>query len=431
MQQKKKHALTAAFVLVAAQMLWFVHSYATPLFYYDAWDIYFQLWDDQRSLWELFLAPVGTPPHRAGLGNIFAKLYLNASGWNPRVESFSIAAMFIASTGIAILIKRRLEVAWSYWDLLLISQLLTIASWETLVGTPVAAIGAVPMLWIFLTALSLLIPQPMLRCGVLALGCSVAIFCAYGYVTVPAASALLTFTAWREKDRSAKLFAGGSLFFLLIVFAYYATSAGTGAGQDSHRSILAFFQFVGALSVYLFGWHMYFWPLPYVGILIFLVLLFTVFLTARTLVWKRDAASEVIFFLLSATLTFVLLASWGRSEIGVRAAYTSRYLAYLLPGYFAVYLAVQTLAIGSMRRALLRFLLVGQLVMHVVFYLHQYPKVRHHLLPRQEIVECLKRGDALEVCQRQANYSIHPDGAQLIQPKLDLLKARGLGPWAH
>lgn len=427
----ERTAARAALVIGSLQLLWFVHAYAVNIFYFDAWSIYPRFFEN-LSAWELFLSRAGSAPHRPGLGLLLAKACLELSNWNARTESFAIALLLIASAALVFRLKNRLGIRASYWDVLLVAYLLSLASWETLVGTPISAFGAVPYFLFIVLAQFLVIDHIRWRSVGLAAVASILIFCTYGYLALPPVLFLLARDALREPGARRKGWPVGSIMVLLAAFSYYVLSAPPGPGDGKSIALVHYLEFLGTLTATAFGWYMYLPPLTWIGLGLFLGLLALAGWSALDAVFApRSARTDLLLLMLSWSLLFILLSSYGRSDLGARGALTSRYFVYLLPLVIAVYFWGSGLKNPLGRQGLLASLAISQVALTLFLWLHQLPKVRAEMDKREQIVRCLRLPEnSVAHCQSEAGYLIHPDLIDgHVQQTVDLLRARHLGPF--
>lgn len=431
---RKKAVVLTALVLSSLSLLVFVAVFSVNLFYYDAWDAFWPILE-KKSWLELFTLQFG--PHRLGLGIWLSKIGLSLTHWNARTEPFLIAMVMIGSCGLALHLRRRLGQSWSYWDILFIAHFLSLASWESLVGTPVLSFGAVPLFLILGGAYCLSLEDISKRNLSLALMSVPLAFTCHGQLTLPLIVVCLGSTLFRPDPKKTKGLTGIYLILITAMITYLALTYRTGwEGADCLNTegskIWNMLQFAGAYSLALFGLYMYLPGLPILGIGLYLCLIGL--WVGWVIRWaKRDDSPtrRVIIYLLGFTLLHATLSAYGRSCIGVRAAYTSRYFVYMLPAYCGVYFWIFMGPLSQWKKGILGGLLAAHLLLQAFLAFHQLPKVAEEMEKRREIADCLRDGVGVLDCETRANYSLMPDSQALGLPKkVERLRELRLGPFS-
>jgi len=431
---KKSWVIFSAFGALSGWMLGFVAAYAVNLFHYDIWDV-FQPSFGQKSTWDLFSMQFGS--QRIGLGILMSEILMRLSQWNARAESFAVALTFMLSAGVALRLKWKLFREWSWWDLLLVFQMLSLASWESIVGTPFLAFSSVPLLLILLSAYTRLIANGIIRAGVTLLAIVVMLYSSQSILAVPAMCFLMGcdfIRASRRQDQLAILvvliLSGIATFYL--VATHDRTIVGTACFDTVVVGAWDYLLFVGAYTLSLFGWYMYVPGVAVVGIGIFFGLLLIWLRGIKRLLDRRNAEpiSEIIFFLLGFTLLHGCAAAYGRACLGTRAAYTSRYFPYMLPGYIAVYFWILSKSKPQIKKIGLGFLCLSHLVLEIFLYGRQLPKVKAELISREAVRACLVEGGELLECEKLVGFQIHPSSEKAqISGRVEFLRNHRLGPF--
>ena len=148
------------FVLLAAKQLLFINKYTVNMLYWDQWDFYNPLFNNE-TLWQAFTHQHG--PHRQGIGFILTEFLAKESGWNTRWDAFGISFCLIFSAFIAISILLKSSINNAFYLVLVPLAFFTPHSWEMLVGPSNISHGAMPVLLIMLYCLTLFSGKPLSR----------------------------------------------------------------------------------------------------------------------------------------------------------------------------------------------------------------------------------------------------------------------------
>jgi hypothetical protein len=115
-----------------------ISYFSVNVLYFDQWDFLAPLFQGNASLGQFFFWQHG--PHREGLGLIADSLLYPLTDWNTRAESFLIAGCVFTAMLFALVLKYRLFGRLSWGDAAIPMIFLTLAQYETFIGTPNAGL---------------------------------------------------------------------------------------------------------------------------------------------------------------------------------------------------------------------------------------------------------------------------------------------------
>ena len=141
----------------------------------------------------------------------------------------------------------------------------------------------------------------------------------------------------------------------------------------------------------------------------------------------NSAMDIVVVVLTMFTLLFCILTAIGRVVLGLDAAQASRYVTYLIPGFFGMYLHLVSRPSEKTKPFFLTALLLGLIV--ATFPLRSVDVQTMSWLRESKIrwrQHFLQTGD-IEESNRSARFMIYPDAERThLQRKLAYMKARRL-----
>lgn len=157
MKNSKKQIATVGSVaaiifslIVVARWWYYVNRYSVNILFWDQWDFYNAFFEN-KNLWEIFRWQHG--PHRQGIGFIITRVVASLSGWDTRVEAFTIAGVVCLAMITALALRARFKPRLFWADVAIPLIFLTPIQFELFAGTPNLSHGSVPLLLFMLYCL--------------------------------------------------------------------------------------------------------------------------------------------------------------------------------------------------------------------------------------------------------------------------------------
>src|SRR5262245_4694009 len=421
--------VTLAFVVLGLRLFRFIDTYAVNIFFWDQWDFLTGFFEG-RGWWELFTWQHG--PHRQGLGNLIIYVLYNLSDWDVRAEAFAAGVIVFAASLVALLVKYQLFHAFVWTDICIPLIFLTLIQWEIFTGTSNLAHGPLPLLLSMLFCLAMLNSRPFMRVLLCLMINFVAIYTGFalflGLVTMALFALLLVRSVLEGQDVLLYIIAlAVALASFASFFLGYHWQPAVDCFRFPHDKRLGYLSFLAFIFVQSCG------VTRFVGIQMWLslCLLATIVLTSLIVSWRmlfasqQSKLSQVIFVLSTFSLLFSINTALGRVCLGVGLAATSRYVPYILPTAFGIYLSLLALARS--------YPWAGQVLVtcFVILYAMQETSARQdrstiHWFSngKKAWKSCyLKRGD-IAACDKSTSFPIYPSPqATRLQEKLQHLKA--------
>ena len=431
------------FIVVSIRWWIYVNRYSVNILFWDQWDIYGAFFD-KHNLWEIFSWQNG--PHRQGAGSIITGIIANLSGWNTRTECFIIGGTVFLAMFCAILLKRRLTSALSWADVSIALIFLAPIQYEIFTMIPNLSHGPMPLLLLILYALSWTIPHTAIRYALVLTLNFLLTFTGFGIVIcviTPLLFIINGICAYREKDTGELVSSLVCIIICLMTIAaffigYKFEPAVPNFVFPADRFWIEYPRFVCLLLAYFFQIKINSAiPALWLGLIIAFLLVSICLFHLRRLfkassgsgLQTRNAwLSRSIVILSSFTLAFSVLAAIGRVSTG---PYVSRYIPYLVPGFFAVYLHILDIA-GKTRLRINKDLILAVVVS--VFFVGCYPLNewdRHtfewFMLKKSMWKDRYLISENIEATDKAVGLVMHPNaGKTHLKDKLDYLKRRKL-----
>ena len=361
-------SLAAALAFVAwlvAHRLWLVWNNSVNVLFWDQWDVYMPLFRELGA-WDGFNHQHG--PHRQGLGSLLTGAMALWTGWDVRYDAMMAVGAMILAAGIGIDIARRCEAGLIETLLLVPLLALTTRQYELWVGPSNPAHSPLPVLLTMTYAWCWFIERPSVRLPLQAVLVALLIFTGFGIFAGAIGSALFAWEAWshwREERPRAALVALAAIVFAAGVWALffrgYVFEPAEPNFRFPHSRPWEYLWFIVMMFAAFGGWKD---PVELgfpLGAVLFIAVLLVAVTHGRRLLagpFASKRTSIVLLVLAAATLLFCLNPAVGRIGLGWRAGGNpSRYVAMLMPGLFAVYLASRAWPKTWMRGATFGFLL--------------------------------------------------------------------------
>jgi hypothetical protein len=419
-------ALGARFFLVISQ-------YSVNVFFYDQWDFLTPFFRHQPGIAELFFWQHG--PHREGIGLIADRFLYPLTHWNARTDSFLIGGSIFAAMLLALLLKRKLYGPLSYSDLAIPLIFLTLQQYEAVVSTPNPGYSGFPLLMMMLYCVALLGRNRWLRYSlVLALN-FLLIYTGFGFfMGVVTVGVFLLECYWSWCQMTSVPFPQALTGLLVAVasvasfFVHYTFSPAADCFQVPRSHLLQYPGFMALMfSAFVVPRHpSVSWGMMLLGAAILLGM-------AAVLGWhllhlRRCAGPDPHLIggvLLGYSLLFSANAAIGRLCLGLRGAYTSRYVTLLIPAFLALYFYLLSKPWRGKRNLVLAIwiLLLLPSAMHKPRF-----EMRWFSDGKRAWANCYVRTENIRYCDQSTNFAVYPLPPEQtgLQQKLDYLKQHRL-----
>jgi hypothetical protein len=337
-------------------LLWRLYGlswqFASNVPFSDQWTLWGVLFDGFQwgDFWRAYQFQHG--PHRQGLSFALMVPFYHLSHWNIRFEALVIASIQVLSGLLALRLRiKLLGKPLSAWDGILLAAFWGTLAYETIILAPNASHSIAPLALLLMWANVWLAPVAKWR-TVLLLGLTHALcFTGFGLLAMPALVFTLALQVWRGPQalrvRNAVLLAGA-----LLAMAHFSVGYVFNPAVDNfdghHPALPEYLGFLSALLQYFFqfqvtgapeGWYLmggtYLLAMCGVGLYALLRLLG---LENRSPLPVDEMFWSVVLLLAGTTITFAAMTTYGRTLLGLPAAYASRYMVLLLPGFLGLYL---------------------------------------------------------------------------------------------
>jgi hypothetical protein len=296
-----------------------------------------------------------------------------------------------------------------------------------------------PLLLVVSFATILLIESARWRLFLLLLVDLVATYTGFGLLLGWITPIVILLQWWRgEVRRSAALLAITGALAISASFFYdyrvpWYTATGTclrnGSSPWEHLAffVLVFARAFGATRIVSFP--------TVLGVVLAAALLWLVAMRSAQLVrpqLAKDQLREVTWVLGTFTLLFGVVASAGRSCLSAHAGLNSRYVPYVVPGLFALYLS--HLGAGQRPDTRTRLLAYGFLIVYVALDVWprsvDYREMNYFYAGKTRWIECVRRERDAVTCSREVGFYPDPTPADLSE-KLATMAQEHLGFFAE
>lgn len=429
----------AACLLVFIVLRWFflIDEYSVNMLYWDQWDFLDALFTD-KGAWELFSWQHG--PHRQGIGFFLTKLVADLSGWNTRMESFMIGAVICLAAMTAVVLKFRLVGNITALDVVIPLLYLSPLQFSLFANTPNVSHGAMPLLLITLFCLCWTLNNIRLRYTACSLINFMTIYTGFGFFLGCITPLLFASEIYRARKRKRTP-------DLVLAFAFFLIAL---------ASLLSFFidyTFNSAAKGFVFP-HPY--PFMYVqymlisfgafcgirgsnivsmlaGLPVLCCMIYIAIQAALPLVRKgadktRDkdiVFGQIVLMLIFFSLIFSLNLAVGRVCLGLETATASRYTAYMIPAFFALYLFAVTRKRAPVRQ--IAFCMSCFFLTTFSIGNHNRVYAESSCQGKQRWKEAYLQTESIFLSNRLSGFAIHPNPqATRLQEKLDYLKEHRL-----
>lgn len=413
---------------LALWLVWLVRVYAVDLLYYDQVTLAAPLATTSNPL-EIFFFRYAR--HRQGLAYVFWGWGQQLFGVDARVPAWLSLTFVLLGTLPALWVAQRANRP--YWtDAIIPIVFLSTKHHETLFGAANPSHGPFPLFLLMGFAASLFVRHPVLRAMLASVAYFLLIFSGFGFLIVPVMLgyvALATIGIYRSQAPDAMLISalllatvvGGGLF-LWDYQSQSALACFTGEIRPAAQLTFAFAMLAHVLGFVQVNPAFVHPVVVMAGGAFFIGLAYITLQSGLSLAHgtHNDAARRtagMIFITAGFCLAFVLVTAYGRECQGIFAAFSSRYVPYLLPGFWAVYLALKNQL--SARSLIIVF--VGVALLQLRAQDHWYHAIRGFHQDKTAIVRC-SGGDPQNIpaCQDELGIAVYPSTEQL-RDRLDVI----------
>jgi hypothetical protein len=420
--------VTVVFILLVVRLASFIDRYTVNIVYWDQWDFLQGLFESADP-WTLFRWQHG--PQRQGLGNLATAILYSATDWNGRADAAASGFAMVLACLAALWLVKRLCGALVLWDAVLPLLFLTTSSAETYVVAPNLAHGPLPVLLVVTYALALTIRAHPSRCLAMVALNFFAVNTGFTLLLGGITPAILLLLACspRLTGRERAIYAGGVAASIATValFLYgFSLLSATDCFQFPHTRPWEYVPYAGLVLSRPFGveaaGHLFIGSLVATGMAGFVG--YAMFQLIR-------AGRDSIFWLVTSclagfTLLFAGSTAVGRVCLGFDSAMATRYIPYILPGLFAVYLVIRR----ASRRSSIATALLPVFVVACIAKERDMTSINEagtYLLYKQRWRDCYLSTHDIDECDAVAGHGVYPaPEATKLQEKLDWLEARGL-----
>lgn len=421
------------FLLLYLRSVYFIRQHVVEVFYSDEWDFLGGLFNGD-SWWSLFRWQHGS--HRMGVGYWVIKINSLLSDWSELSLTITVATLLLVSGVLAYLLKLRLSHADKWRDLALPFLFLNLFQWELYVGAPNPAHGSVPLLLTMLMACSLTLRSRRWRYAIF-LGLNfLNIHTGFGYILGLCVPPYLLLEIWGRRRTSQKWKLEGIAFVVsLASIAYFFHDYASIQNTENPSLKLSmlwelpifiaglFSRGIGATRLN---------ALALIGAGLALLSVWNLWQSGRRIARHSDksfkSSDSIVFLFCAYTLLFALSCGVGRLGLGgVGGGLISRYVPYLVPAFFALYLCYSRAPLNSLvgiTRNLLLILFIG---MNLKMSRRDETNIQIFSEGKRKWAQCYLQNKDLEWCDKTTQFNVHPSYAGTrINEKLEFLREHKL-----
>ena len=435
-----KDRLQAAIVAIVSVALGWrffhvIHQYSVNLFFSDQWDYLRPFFDhDKPGLTELFLYQHG--PHREGIGLFADKFLYPLNHWNTTADSYFIGGCIFAAMLLALSLKQKLIGPLVIQDVAIPAIFLTLAQYETVIGTPNPAYSGLPLLMTMVYCHALLLGNTLLRYAAILLLDGLLIYTGFGLfmgaVTIGVVL-LECYWSWRGMTRVPLIQAITALVIasalLASFFVDYQWAPYVDCFEPPRHRLWAYPWFMAIMFSRFLGSRHYLPLITTLGAILLAGAFAVMVLQFGRLVHRGSEPESVVgAVLLSYSLLFSANSAVGRICLGLpAAAQASRYVTLMIPAFVGIYFFLMTCNWSRRNLLLLPFVaivLVGAAIKTTSDY-------RWLGNGKRAWADCYRSTGNILFCDQTTKLTIFPPaGRDRLQRRLDFLSERHLNLFA-
>ncbi len=419
-------------LLLSVRFFLFISRYSVNIIFWDQWDFLRNFFVDDPGIAELFVLQHG--PHREGVGLIADKVLYPLTAWNVRAESFMIGGCILIAMLLALLLKKQLFGKISTSDIVIPMMFLTLAQYETVIGTPNPAYSGFPLLLIVLYGLALLQKTYLLKYGALLLINLVLIYTGFGVFMGLVTIGVFALDSYGSLRGTISPRPALPLLGLLIAcaslgsfFVHYKFQPAVDCFEFPYHNLAAYPWFSALMFSTFAGLRS---PTLFVTLLGMVILSLAIYVLAlQTLsLFRREAQARTLPLTIAVMLAYSLLFSAntavGRVCVGLPApAQASRYTTLLIPAFLGLYFFLLTVKSAPLRKILVALFVAVLIPGHV----HISQRVDWFANGKRAWAICYRKTEDIAFCDAATKFKIYPNPSQTqLKQKLDYLKEHKL-----
>jgi len=421
-------AVAVVFVALAIRFFNIVDHYAVDIFFGDHWAFEDSTLFHEHSWLEIFRWQYG--PHRQGLGGLLLAIAEPLFHWNQRCISFGIALIIACACLAALCLKHRIFGRFGYSDVIIPLLFFTPVQYEILLGANNPSHGPLPLMLVVLYCLAWTIDHNLWRYGTVLLLNVLLIYTGFGLFMGLITPALFGLKYFHNRERKALISLVLAVLSLGSFFIGYRNDPAVECFSPYLHGHLHYFVFIA----FMFSTFVKMYPAQSTVIPAFLTgsILVTVAAVSTTsyipkLVRERTSSLKLLepFLLLSYSLIFCCAAAYGRTCESVVPG--PRYMIYLIPAFFGLYLAALSEAAPVLRREYVGVVLLVSLLSSAWISANELRTMSTISRQRRGWKDCYVASHSIGACDAVSRVSIYatPEPPDL-HSKLDFLEKRHL-----
>jgi hypothetical protein len=439
------HLIFFIFIVLGSTLVLITQKLSVNMLFWDQWDYYRPLFD-HLTWWQTFDHQDGT--HRHGVGLILARIFMQATSWNSRSESFFYLLFVLLNALAAVKLKLKFSGRLVYADVFIPALFLIPAQLESVILVPKLCHSIMPLFLILTIGMVWLERDGIARTiGIITVS-FLLLFTGYGYTAIPAVCALLIIELCQDvlqKRRSQFFYSTLTLIAMslsiILFFKGYSNQEKVGSLPFPHRPLLDYATFAFLMYSTFCGFAARGlgnggFPLPLaiccaIGGFVLLGSLVQFYFVAsrvknnlRSFPNRKD---EVLLLLMGSTLFYAAATVAGRVDLGLAGAQSARYMCLLIPGIFASYLLVTGTRPAWIRRAYWFLMTAVICCCFGSFYPHRYSEFQYYADIKTRWKDCYLKIENVDACDDLTHAKVYPNpNATNIQKKLLFFKENHL-----
>lgn len=410
------------------------NKYSVNILFWDQWDFYNPFTKDIEII-NTFTKQHG--PHRQGIGFILTKCIDYFSSMDIRYISFTITLLIFLTSISYFYLKKRLIGRSTIFDSIIF--LIILAPTQLFMHTANISHGAMPSLLLSLYTLSFLLKNYTLRSVLLVVINFNMIFSGFG-IFIGVLTPIIFLGEWyffyRKKSIKSQLISATALLFSLLSFYLFSIGYKFQPAAPNfvfpHPNPFEYFQFMAIgyasfLGMVDIGIKSY--GLGFITLILLLIVLYkhtiNIFKNKFDVENKQVTISKIIVLLIAYSLIFLFNTAVGRVGIGLEAAKSPRYMPYLAPSLFALYLHLSNLDTKKSRILVLLFFF--GLLISLSFGNKNISTMNHFASAKSAWKKSYLKYENIERANIQSSFLIHPNSESTkLKEKLNFLKENKL-----
>lgn len=410
-----------AYIVLGYSFFHFIYSYTISIPFADEWGLTDMVLDNKIRLQYFFTQ---TSEHRVGTGYIYLQFLSHLTHWKLLYETMSIGILLLISSFFALRIKQYFTKSIDYWDVVIPFIFLNLTQQENLIWG-IEIVHILPTFFLLWTVYLFTKQNSSWKYHLLL---CIALLSAYshfhglvvGFIILGYFLSLLIHAFKKRNGWQKYLYY--SVAVVGILGSYFIGIYPSPYLGPQHMTVAFLFQFIGQQINAAIGIRpqmFFFWVAPF-------AVTGSLCISMYWYIKKRfDQRYYPIISLLFYSLTFILFITLGRSGLGIEAAQTSRYVTYLSPLFFSMYL------IGRMH---LKGWKIGIGIAVLILYVYgsmtsRQSSIKQARAKHDEVEQwrnCYLRTESIETCDTQTQAIVYYEDISILKRHLDGLKQQKL-----